>query len=443
VNRIRTIVVAILVGGMLAACGDDGGGSTEGGVDDKTPVTITVWSAYTDRELGVFEDALAKFHEQYPWITVDSVGGQGDDKITAAIRGGNPPDVAMSFSADSVGAFCSSGAFTDLGPRIEDDDVDLSVIPQVVLDYTEFEGTRCVLPMLTDAYGLYYNKDMLEAAGFDAPPETLTELRDMADALTTRKADGSIDVAGFVPLQGFYENSASHWAPMWGATWLDSDGKSSVASDSAWNDMLTWQKDFIDDVGYDDLRTFVAGAGDEFSPQNMFEEGRIAMILDGEWRMGFIAAETPDLAFGTAPMPVADDKSDLYGSGFTSGTIIGIPKGAEHPEPAWLLTRYLATETEAVVTLANGLKNVPTTTGALESPDLDLPAEFDPFLSIIEHDETASVPTTAAGTAMQDTLQSFIDKWQSGEVDDLQAGLEDTATAIDDLLAQQAEGGAP
>jgi multiple sugar transport system substrate-binding protein len=230
---------------------------------------------------------------------------------------------------------------------------------------------------------------------------------------------------------------------MWGATWLDDEGKSSVASDPAWADMLTWQKDFIDSVGYEDLRTFVAGAGDEFSPQNMFEDGKIAMILDGEWRMGFIAAETPDLAFGTAPMPVADDRPELYGSGFSSGTIVGIPKGSPHPEPAWLLTKYLTTETDAVVTLANGLKNVPTTDGALTSPDLDLPAEFDVFLDIIQHPDTASVPSTAAGTAMQDSLQTFIDKWQSGQVSDLEGGLAGAATAIDDLLAQQAEGGAP
>ena len=55
------------------------------------------------------------------------------------------------------------------------------------------------------------------------------------------------------------------------------------------------------------------------------------MMMDGEWRVAFIANEHPDLQYGTAPMPVDDAKSDLYGSGYINGTIIGIPKSGEEP----------------------------------------------------------------------------------------------------------------
>ena len=54
------------------------------------------------------------------------------------------------------------------------------------------------------------------------------------------------------------------------------------------------------------------------------------MMLDGEWRVAFIAAEHPDLQYGTAPMPVADATPSLYGAGYINGTIIGIPKNGKN-----------------------------------------------------------------------------------------------------------------
>ena len=113
---------------------------------------------------------------------------------------------------DIVGAFCSSGAFRDLGPYIERDGVDLSQFSETTASYTQFEGTRCALPVLADAYGLYVNDDLLSAAGYDHAPTTLEELKEMALAMTTYNADGSIDVLGFNPLMGYYENTPTNWA---------------------------------------------------------------------------------------------------------------------------------------------------------------------------------------------------------------------------------------
>ena len=62
-------------------------------------MTITLWNGFTDRELGVVKQGRGAVPRSHPWITVKVAGGVNDDKIVAAIRGGNAPDVAMSFSA--------------------------------------------------------------------------------------------------------------------------------------------------------------------------------------------------------------------------------------------------------------------------------------------------------------------------------------------------------
>jgi multiple sugar transport system substrate-binding protein len=62
------------------------------------------------------------------------------------------------------------------------------------------------------------------------------------------------------------------------------------------------------------------------------------MIIDGEYRNAFIKAEAPNLDYGTAPFPTADDKTDLFGGGYVTGNVIGIGKGSQNPEAAWALS---------------------------------------------------------------------------------------------------------
>src|SRR3954449_1124421 len=310
------VSAALSLAAALAACssgssGDTGAAPAPSATTDKTPVTITLWSGFTDRELGVLGSAVKQFETTHPWITVKNLGAQDDDKIVKAIRAGNAPDVALSFTADKIGSYCGSKAWIVLAPYIARDKLDLSAIPKVSLDYTQFDGVRCAMPALADTYGLYYNTALLKAAGYSSPPKTASELLDMAVKLTTYNRDGSIKVAGFVPLWGFYEMAPAHVAPSWGATWTDSAGKSNFARDPGWAAMLAFQKKFVDAVGYDKLRRFTSGAGDsEFAETNLFETGKLAMNLDGEDRTAFIHDEHPDLPFGTAPFPTADDRTD-------------------------------------------------------------------------------------------------------------------------------------
>ena len=383
----------------------------------------------------MIKDTVKEFEAENPQVKVKVVGGINDDKIIAASRGGKAPDVAQSFSADNAGAFCGSGAWIDLKPYMDRDGIDDSIFPPAPRSYTQFDGTRCAMPMLADAYGLYYNEDMLKKAGFDGPPKTVSELTEYAKKLTVKNSDGSLKVVGFNPAMAWYSNTPSNFGPMYGGKWTDDSGKSTLGSDPAWAKLLTWQKDLIDWYGYDNLVKFQAGLGDEFSASNAFEKGRLAMNIDGEWRTAFIADEAPNLPYGTAPVPVDDDNQAIYGGGYTTGNIIGIPKTAEHKEQGFALLKFLATDDKAQVMLSNGLRNVPTTASSAKSPDLKPDPKFETFLKIFGNENTTTTPVTAAGSAYQELFNNFVNKWQAGRVDDLQAGLDDVDKQIDAQLA--------
>ena len=431
---IAGLVLLVLSASVIAGCG----GSSE---SSSGSADLTFWTGFTDRELGVMQDVVADFEKTHPDIHVKVVGGISDDKIVAAIRGGNAPDVAHSFDAGAyTGAYCSNGAWIDLADYMNQDGLSDDVFPEVPRQYSQFEGTRCALPMLADVYGLYYNKDLFAKAGLDGPPQTVSQLMDYAKKLTERNPDGSLKVVGLDPFDGFYENIAAHWAPQWGVDWVDESGKSNLAAQPGWADMLRWQKELIDWYGYDNLVRWQASAGDEFSAQNAFERGKLAMNLDGEWRVAFIGAEHPELNFGTAPLSVDDGQPDLYGSGYTSGSIIGIPKTSGHKDEAWQLLKYLATDTGALVKMTNGIRNVPTTTAALESPDVKPDEAFNIFLDIFGNPNTRTTPITLVGSANQDLVDAFVTKYQAGKVDDLEGGLADLDQQIDAQL--EAAGGA-
>jgi multiple sugar transport system substrate-binding protein len=437
----RRIAMAstLLAAAALGACGGgDAKSTTTGsasGAANRTPVTITLWNGFTNRELGVLKDAVAAFHQSHPWITVKTVGGVNDDKIIAAIRGGNSPDVAQSFTADNTGLFCSSGGWIDLKPYMDAAKIDATMFPQAVQTYTQYKGKRCALPMLADTYGLYYNKDLFAKAGITSPPKTMSELAADAKKLTVRSGD-TFKVVGYDPAQGFYENAPAHYGPVFGAQWVDGSDKSVISKQPGWAEFMQWQKGLIDFYGFDRLKRWQAGAGEEFSASNAFERGKLAMAIDGEYRTAFIKAEHPDLHYATAPLPAADSHPELYGAGYVTGNIVGIPKGAKHKDAAWELVKYLTTDDHALALLSNGLRNVPTTTSSLKSSELTPDPNFKVFLDIFAHPKTATTPITAAGSANQELFQNYVTKWQAGKVSDLQGGLAEVDKQIDAQLAQ-------
>jgi multiple sugar transport system substrate-binding protein len=440
-KRVTAAIIALIALLSLTAVAV---GKTTGKAHSAGPTKLTLWVGWSARELKVFKSVVAEYDAKHADVTVNVVGGINDDKITASIRSGNVPDVVSSFTSANVGNYCSSGGWIDLAPLLSKSHLSASAFPKASQYYTQYKGKRCALPLLADTFGLYYNTKLLAAAGIKSPPKNFEELTADAKKLTKRSANGTIQVLGFNPVLGFYGGNTPDmdtYAPLFGAKYTDASGKSAIAKDPAWAKFLKWQKSLVDWYGYKNLQKFQAGAGDEFSAQNAFERGKIAMQQDGEWRVAFIANEHPELQYGTAPMPT--DKPNLYGAGSVNGTIIGIPKGVKHKDQAWDLLRYLTFDTHALAKLSNGLRNVPSTKASLTSPEIKPDKHFATFLKIFANPNSKTTPITAVGNAWGTLIQGFVVKWQAGKVSDLSAGLKKLDKQIDAQLAQATAGGAP
>jgi multiple sugar transport system substrate-binding protein len=420
--------------------------SSNAGTSSTKVDTITIWVGWSARELKEFKKIVAGYDRKHSDVNVKVVGGINDDKITAAIRSGNVPDVVSSFTSANVGSYCKSGAWVDLQPFLSKDKLSVDVFPKTSRYYTQYKGKRCALPFLADVYGFYYNNKMFKAAGLKGPPKTMSQLTAYAKKLTKKNSDGSIKVAGYNPFLGFYAGNApdlSAYAPLFGSKYVDGGGKSMLSRDPAWTRLLKWQKNLVDWYGYKKLQKFNAGAADEFSASHAFEVGKLAMMIDGEWRVAFIQAEHPNLDYATAPAPVDDAHPELYGAGYVNGTIIGIPKGVKHKDQAWKLLKYLTFDPHPLALFSNGIRNVPTTKASLNSPEIKPDAHFKTFLKIFASSKSKTTPITAAGNAYGTLIQAFAVKWQAGHAGDLAGGLKKLDKQIDAQLKQAQAGGVP
>ncbi|MFE0457252.1 ABC transporter substrate-binding protein [Streptomyces sp. NPDC058914] len=423
---------------LTTACtGQAGSGATD---DASAETTLTFWHAWSaPAEVKAVKQLVAGFEKAHPNIHVNVVGNMTDDKINQALRagGGKAPDVISSFTTNNVGKFCSSGALIDLDPLFEKSGIDPDkTFPKAMNEYTQFEGDRCAVPLLGDAYGLYYNKTAFEKAGIAGPPKTWSEFEQTAKKLTITQG-ATYKQLGFMPNYHGWETTTEHYLGQFSPTYFDSDGKSTIAEDPAVAAAFTLQKKLVDALGgYKRLETYRATLGDEWGPRHPFHTGQVAMQLDGEWRLGMALDAEPDFEIGVAPLPVPDDQADQYGKGYITGTIAGIAATSGKQNAAWELVKYMTTDTDAVVNFSNAIHNVPSTLAALKSPKLTYDPRFKTFLDIAANPNSTTAPASVNGGVYLTTIQQLGYDYESGKVTDLKAGLEKAAQQIDTDIAQ-------
>ncbi|MFE5400557.1 ABC transporter substrate-binding protein [Streptomyces sp. NPDC056580] len=423
---------------LATACtGQSGSGASD---DASKETTINFWHAWSaPNEVKAVKSLVAGFEKAHPNIHVNVVGNMTDDKINQALRtgGDRAPDVISSFTTNNVGKFCSSGALIDLNPFFEKSGIDpRTTFPKPMNEYTQFDGDRCTVPLLGDAYGLYYNKTAFAKAGIAAPPKTWSEFEADAKKLTVSRG-GTYKQLGFMPNYHGWESTTEHYFGQFSPTYFGKDGKSALATDPAFEKGFTLQKRLVDELGgFQKLERFRATLGDEWGPRHPFHTGQVAMQLDGEWRLGMAEQAKPGFEIGVAPLPVPDDQAGQYGKGYITGTIAGIAATSHKQNAAWELVKYMTTDTDAVVGFANGIHNVPSTLAALKSPKLKYDPRFKTFLDIAADPDSTTTPASVNGGVYLVTIQQFGYDYESGKVTDLKAGLRKTAAQIDTDIAQ-------
>ena len=411
-KHIQVGLSLILLFALLAACGGGGGA----GLEEK-PDLLRVWITWGDNPAQI-QGLFDKFTEKYD-IPVEVTAPVDDDsKVIAALSSSEPPDVLVLGGPDSVGSWVREGLVTDLAGVIEENKIDMEDMFEAPLGQCKYDGKYYCLPWGTDAYALYWNKDLFEDAGLDPekPPETLEQLVEYADKLTKKDADGNLTQIGFIP-----DFSWSHfdlYSAMFGGSWYNKDGTEiTFTSDAVVNAML-WEQQFYTKNDPQQVLSFMSAMGGYNSPDQGFYAGKIAMMVEGEWQVGpnFISKYKPELNYGVAAFPYPASNPERKNTVVVAGTVALIPSGVKNPQASGLLLSWMMSpEILAEEMVANF--NLPTTKEAAKDPRFLENKRFVLFMDLMANPNATTLVYTAINAEVNDSLGNI-------ETEVLQTGAE-------------------
>lgn len=251
---------------------------------------LLVWHAYRGGEKAAFEK-VAKLYEDKmatKGLKVTTLAIPYDayaDKISASVPRGKGPDVFI-YAQDRLGGWIEAGKTVEPIDFFMDKPTRDQFLPGMLSSMT-YKGSVYGLPLNYKSITMIYNKDLVKT-----PPKTSTEMIKLAKSLT--KAD-----SGRYGLAYWYTNFYFHSALMnaFGGHVFDKDGKLDIntpANVAAIKQMMTWFK--TDGV--------MPVEPSEALVSSMFNEGKVAMVLNGPWALGEIS---PSIKYGLAVLPVMDE----------------------------------------------------------------------------------------------------------------------------------------
>jgi len=253
-------------------------------------------------------------------------------KLTTAIAGGMVPDLAA-LDIAFTSQFADRDALLDIGDWAEAE----GMIDDLFGCHTAtstWRGKFINYPFWYGNSGLFYNRSLLKQAGFSGDgPKNWDELKEMAYGV----ADLGDDVWGFTTDSSSGGALWFLWAPfMWaagGAVFDNNYTETLLNTPEAKAAAELWVQFRIDNVLPESSIT--QGWGEM---ENQFLSGKSAFICHYQPLVHRIKRDFPDLDFGTTLIP--GPKSG-QGSSFVGGDGISILAGAQHPQEAWQVIRFM------------------------------------------------------------------------------------------------------
>ncbi len=340
------------------------------------PVTIKFSYFYSENEASgkAMANIIRDFNASQSNIIVEGSAGASIDKQLVSIMSNNTPDIGYTVWPSAL-RWAQNGALEPLTSYVEKSpDFNLGDFLPATVNITKYKDETYAIPFYVQTMALYYNKDILNEAGFTKPPETLDELKLMAKAMTQINDKGEIERMGFLPDYPWVDNVL--WPILFGAEFYDRKKNEVATTSKEYIRAIDFQNWFYKEWGWDTISSFKLKIGSH--EQGPFYTGNLAMVMGGEWVARDIKQFAPNLNFGICSFPYPADRPDLKESSFISPAVIYMPSGSTHKEEAWQFIKYL-TSTETMLKFANEYKSLMARKSVITNPQI----EIDPELKIL------------------------------------------------------------
>jgi multiple sugar transport system substrate-binding protein len=338
--QLKRVIVFMLVAVMvLAGCAAPAAAPAGSAA---APAEQTALRALFMKQAGYqqsdIEAITAEFEAANPDVNVElefvEYEALHDKIVTSATSGANTYDVVL---VDCIwpAEFAAANFILDVGDRISDD-MRADIWPGA-LESVTFQGNLYGMPWLNDVLYLYYNKDLLAQAGYDAPPATWTELQEMG---LSAKEQGIVDypfIEYFRQEEGL-TIAYAYYLFAFGGKFFNDDGSPAFNSPEGLA-ALNWMVDGMN-----------SGLINPASLESTYEEVR-RTFSQGESLFSVNWAYQLNLANDPAESQIAGSAivNLMPGEVEKSATINGgmglaIMQGSENPEAAWNYIQFLSSK---------------------------------------------------------------------------------------------------
>lgn len=385
---------------------------------DKTPVTLSLW-VWDDAQVPATQAMVDAFMVKYPWITVEitSIAGVTDYniKIQSVIGTADAPSVFwLNFNLGRE--YIPMGFVQDLTEFIAADNTfDLNSLNAGITKAYTVDGHYYAIPKDTDAYAVFYNKALFDAAGIPYPESdwTLSEFAETAKLLTTETVKG-------------WTNATSDrvwYSLIWGngGEIYTEDGMAAACNSPIAIETAQVLMDLMNNE-YAFNGTQLA----EVSVMASFSSQLAAMTIEGSWMISqYATALGENLGIVEIPSGAVGKASAGHGIGYATTT------SNPHMEETWLLLNYLgsdeaqAMQVEVVIPAANAAASI----WEQVYPEYNLKA----FVNALGY--SRPIPLAAKNPTMaRDAFKEVVANILAGMYPDAQAAMEDAETLLNDAI---------
>ncbi len=340
-NKFMAVLLSVgMLAGLWTGCA-----SAEDGAESKEAVTLEILSLKTeDGPQAAFQEMMDNYTAANPNVTFEIQSMSSDDlKTTLRARSasGDMPDIITWMKEVEPEFLVDLSGEEFLSNLNEDTVAGANAI---------YEDAVYAMPIDNGYIGLYYNKDVLEANGLEAPA-TLDELISCCETLqangVTPFACSLSDLSvPYMSLIALFAETVYGPDPDWSAE--RDAGEHSIVEDEGWLQAFDILKDVI--YKYCDPDTAYNQSYDDCAA--LIANGEVAFYGNGSWALSGIRDVNPDANIGLMAFPISDNPDDSKLLCFPD-TSMSICADSENIDAAKDFLAYMASEEAGTIWAEN------------------------------------------------------------------------------------------
>ncbi|SMH28469.1 carbohydrate ABC transporter substrate-binding protein, CUT1 family [Rathayibacter oskolensis] len=270
--------LVLLAGVALSAC-------SAGGGSDSSDSSLTIWDGFTQYDESSPYGKLLSACETSTGVTLERTSDPDlTTKLLQAASSKTTPNLVI-LDNPNVAKFADTGLLVDNSVS----GLDTSDVLPNVLAAGQLDGKTYGSSIGANTLALFYNKDLLDAAGV-TPPTTWDELSAAAAALTSGDVKG-LGFSANATEEGTFQFLPFFWGS--GATLDDISSDDAVSALALWTDLVQ-----------DGSASQANVNANQQDVRDQFLAGKLGMMVNGTWQLS--ALDEAGMNYGVVPIPAKD-----------------------------------------------------------------------------------------------------------------------------------------